>query len=150
MQYRAQDPPETVADVNWSPSGDHAIAWQTTVVPERVVTIVHALAKDGQPALVKYPYAKPGDPIPSRTPRSDRCEESERKFHSTKKPSPIPGRFGWNDSVTMEKSLGSIITLAATKPFVSYAWTWSRETPKSSSMRTPKRFCTTQMERNTI
>lgn len=69
MQYRAQDPPETVADVNWSPSGDHVIAWQTTVVPERIVTIVHALAKEGQPSLVKYPYAKPGDPIPSRMPR---------------------------------------------------------------------------------
>ncbi|MCU0718528.1 MAG: prolyl oligopeptidase family serine peptidase, partial [Pirellula sp.] len=69
MQYRAQDPPASVADVDWSPSGEYAIAWQTTVVPERIVKIVHALPKEGQPALVEYPYAKPGDAIPCRTPR---------------------------------------------------------------------------------
>ncbi|XZE17763.1 prolyl oligopeptidase family serine peptidase [Pirellulaceae bacterium SH449] len=69
MQYTAQDPPANVADVNWSPNGAYAIAWQTTVVPERIVQIVHALPQNGQPALVEYPYAKPGDPIPSKTPR---------------------------------------------------------------------------------
>jgi dipeptidyl aminopeptidase/acylaminoacyl peptidase len=69
MQYNAQDPPASAAEVNWSPGGSYAIAWQTTVVPERVVKIIHALPKDGQPAVVEYPYAKPGDEIPRRTPR---------------------------------------------------------------------------------
>jgi dipeptidyl aminopeptidase/acylaminoacyl peptidase len=69
MQYTAQDPPSNEADVNWSPNEAYAIAWQTTVVPERIVQIVHALSQNGQPALVQYPYAKPGDPIPCKTPR---------------------------------------------------------------------------------
>ena len=69
MQYNAKDPAPETAEFQSSPNGRFAVAWQTTVVPERIVKIVHALAKDGQPALVEYPYAKPGDPIPCRTPR---------------------------------------------------------------------------------
>jgi dipeptidyl-peptidase-4 len=69
MQYGKKDYPSHVGDVQWSRDKRYLVAWQTTVVPEREINIVKALAPDGQPELIRYPYAKAGDRIPVRSPR---------------------------------------------------------------------------------
>ena len=70
MQYTLQDPPADVADVRWSPDSKHLVAFQTRKTPERRVYYVESSPKNQlQPRLESYPYAKPGDPIPTPRPR---------------------------------------------------------------------------------
>ncbi|MEZ6122547.1 MAG: prolyl oligopeptidase family serine peptidase [Planctomycetaceae bacterium] len=70
MDYDAVDFPDTLPDAHWSPTSQHLLAFQTTVVPERIVTYVISSPKDSlQPKLGSYPYAKPGDELPIARPR---------------------------------------------------------------------------------
>lgn len=84
MQYNAQDSPPDVADVRWSPDGKHLLAFQTTKVPERRVHYVEAAPPDQlQPKLHSYPYAKPGDPIPTKRPRLFSVDDQKKVSVST-------------------------------------------------------------------
>ncbi len=76
MQYNLQDPAADVADVRWSPDSRHLIAFQTRKAPERRVYYVESSPKNQlQPRLESYPYAKPGDPIPTPRPRLFAAED---------------------------------------------------------------------------
>ncbi|MFM7038854.1 MAG: prolyl oligopeptidase family serine peptidase [Planctomycetaceae bacterium] len=79
MDYNRSDFPEHLADVHWAPDAKHLLAFQTTQVPERRVHYIESTPGDQlQPRLQSYPYLKPGDPIPTPTPRlfrtADRTE----------------------------------------------------------------------------
>lgn len=79
MDYGRADFPDHEADVHWSPDSRHLLAFQTTQVAERRVHYIESTPGDQlQPRLQSYPYLKPGDPIPTPTPRlfrsSDRTE----------------------------------------------------------------------------
>ena len=68
MRYTARDYPDSTADVRWSASSEWLVAFQTTVVPEGKVTYINSSPKDQlQPKVETYPYAKPGDEIPTQT-----------------------------------------------------------------------------------
>lgn len=68
MRYSAQDFSDATPDVRWSTDSRWLIAIQTTVVPERRVTYVNSSPRDQlQPKVESYPYAKPGDEIPTPT-----------------------------------------------------------------------------------
>lgn len=68
MNYHRQDYSDDTADVRWSNDSKWLLAIQTTVVPERVVTYINSAPKDQlQPIVESYPYAKPGDEIPTPT-----------------------------------------------------------------------------------
>ena len=69
MRADAADFPESEPAIQWAPGGKHFIAWQTSVVPERQVTIVRSRTPGEQPDLMSYPYAKPGDALPQSRPR---------------------------------------------------------------------------------
>lgn len=68
MQYTAKDYPDSTADVRWSADSKWLVAIQTTVVPEGKVTYINSSPSDRlQPKVESYPYAKPGDDIPTAT-----------------------------------------------------------------------------------
>lgn len=68
MQYTRQDYPDETPDVRWSNDSKWLLAIQTTVVPERRVTYINSAPKNQlQPIVESYPYAKPGDEIPTPT-----------------------------------------------------------------------------------
>lgn len=69
MRADAADFPESEPAIQWAPEGKYFIAWQTSVVPERQVTIVRSRTPGEQPDLMSYPYAKPGDALPQSRPR---------------------------------------------------------------------------------
>ncbi|MDG1897534.1 MAG: prolyl oligopeptidase family serine peptidase, partial [Fuerstiella sp.] len=78
MQYKLQDAPSDVADVRWSPDSKHLIAFQTEKAIERRVYYVESSPKNQlQPRLESYPYAKPGDPIPTPRPRLFRVDDGQ-------------------------------------------------------------------------
>ncbi|MEY3174409.1 MAG: Prolyl tripeptidyl peptidase precursor [Planctomycetota bacterium] len=79
MDYGRADFPEHLAEVYWAPDSKYLLAFQTTQVAERRVHYVESTPGDQlQPRLQSYPYLKPGDPIPTPTPRlfrtADRVE----------------------------------------------------------------------------
>jgi len=70
MNYERPDFPESLPEVIWSPDSTQLIALQTRSVPERRVYLVESTPRDQlQPKLHSYPYLKPGDEIPTQTPR---------------------------------------------------------------------------------
>jgi dipeptidyl-peptidase 4 len=70
MAYERQDPPATLPEVFWSPDSTRLVAFQTRSVPERRVHLIESSPRDQlQPNLQSYPYLKPGDAIPDKTPR---------------------------------------------------------------------------------
>lgn len=55
-------------DVRWSSNSNYVVAFQTKVVPERIVYIIDSSPSDQlQPNLESYPYRKPGDELPTPT-----------------------------------------------------------------------------------
>jgi dipeptidyl-peptidase 4 len=70
MAYDKPDPPSTLPEVFWSPDNTRLVAFQTRWVPERRVHLLESSPRDQlQPRLQSYPYLKPGDAIPTKTPR---------------------------------------------------------------------------------
>lgn len=102
MQYRRADESIGTPDVRWSPDSRHVLAFQTTVVPERRVYYVESSPHDQlQPVLQSYPYAKPGDPLPVRTPRLFRIDGTEVSISNSLFPNPFRLRFlKWSDDGT--------------------------------------------------
>ena len=70
MEYNTPDAPDHLADAYWSSDSKWLMAFQTQQVPERRVYLVNSSPRRQlQPTLESYPYLKPGDPIPTKTPR---------------------------------------------------------------------------------
>lgn len=69
MQYSIKDYSESTPHIDWSPDSQYLLAWQTTVVPERLVYAIRSLTEQVQPELTSFPYAKPGDVLPCSRPR---------------------------------------------------------------------------------
>lgn len=68
MQYDKPDYPADEPDVSWSPSSRYFSAFQTTQVFERRVKYIESDPADSlHPVVRDYPYAKPGDEIPTRS-----------------------------------------------------------------------------------
>jgi dipeptidyl aminopeptidase/acylaminoacyl peptidase len=67
MQYNTQDFPERQADIIWSPNSRFVVAWQTKVVPERRVQLKPSQPEKYSENDLSYPYAKPGDELPSKS-----------------------------------------------------------------------------------
>ncbi|MEP3482597.1 MAG: DPP IV N-terminal domain-containing protein [Fuerstiella sp.] len=68
MRFTARDYPDSTPDVRWSASSEWLVAFQTTVVPEGKVTYINSSPRNQlQPKVESYPYAKPGDEIPTPT-----------------------------------------------------------------------------------
>jgi dipeptidyl aminopeptidase/acylaminoacyl peptidase len=95
MQYGLEDFAENIPEAQWSPDSKYVLAFQTTTVPERVVTYVESSPADQvQPKLGSYTYAKPGDAIPVSTPRLFSVESrSEVPVSNELFPNPFELRF---------------------------------------------------------
>lgn len=99
MRYALSDAPEDKADVRWSPTSEHLMAFQTRTVVERRVHYVESSPADQlQPRLHSYPYAKPGDDIPIRRPRLFTREGAEIPVANDLFPNPWKLTFQkWSD-----------------------------------------------------
>lgn len=61
---------DVAPNARWSPDSQHVVAMQTTQVDERIVQFVQSTPPDQlQPTLQSFSYAKPGDRLPTPTPR---------------------------------------------------------------------------------
>ncbi len=70
MDYDRPEAPATLPEVWWSPDSAKLVAFQTRNVPERRGHLIESAPRDQlQPRLHSYPYLKPGDAIPTPTPR---------------------------------------------------------------------------------
>jgi dipeptidyl-peptidase 4 len=67
MQYTAVDFPQRQTECVWAPNSRFVIAWQTKVVPERKVFLKPSDPAKFSEVDLSYPYAKPGDPLPTKT-----------------------------------------------------------------------------------
>ena len=99
MQYQLQDPPLDVADVRWSPDSQFVLAFQTKKVPERRVYYVESSPREQlQPTLQSYPYAKPGDDLPTPRPRLFATDGTEIAISTELFPNPFKLQFlRWSD-----------------------------------------------------
>ncbi|MGV2333603.1 MAG UNVERIFIED_CONTAM: DPP IV N-terminal domain-containing protein [Planctomycetaceae bacterium] len=114
MDYNRSDFPEHLADVHWSPDAKHVLAFQTTQVPERRAHYIESTPGDQlQPRLQSYPYLKPGDPIPTPTPRLFAPRIALRSPFRTLC-FPIRGRWSFNAGDPMGAVSGCCTTSVAT------------------------------------
>ncbi|APZ92717.1 prolyl oligopeptidase family serine peptidase [Fuerstiella marisgermanici] len=101
MAYELANPPAETPDVHWSPTADHVLAFQTDRVTERRVHYVESSPADQlDPKLNSYPYAKPGDKLPTPRPRLFHVETGEEIAVATDLfPNPFELKFlKWSDS----------------------------------------------------
>jgi dipeptidyl aminopeptidase/acylaminoacyl peptidase len=69
MEYEAPEPTAPTPQVYWSPDSRRLVAMRNAPGTRRIVYLIESSPKDQlQPKLQSYPYLKPGDDVPNRTP----------------------------------------------------------------------------------